>query len=191
MSPVPRAFVAAALASSGVNGCIKVDDTGSKVDETGSPVDDTGLPAEECDIRETAVELAGSGAIDCGEANGKDAASVWKCAVDAFEGHHAFYLLYDDHCADCSITAAWVSDSARIWVLSQEIWGEDGGPLGIAGRECVEPSVGTRDSNEYYPKDPYGYPALECGSYEPEGNHYQVCGPICESCSPQPLPFDP
>ena len=37
-----------------------------------------------------------------------------------------------------------------------------------------------------------GYPIVTCTSSAPEGNHYQVCGAICEACgSPVKLPFDP
>jgi hypothetical protein len=180
MSSVPSTFVVAVLAGGGATGCA-------------TKVDDTASAATECDVRKTAVELAGPGAFDCGEANGKDTPSVWQCAVDGFEADHAFYLFYDDHGVDSVWTVAWASDGGRIWVLSQVEKGEDPGPFGIEGNECMKPSVGTRDVNEYYPDELHGYPALECEYYAPDGNHYQVCGPICDGnpCSPEPLPFDP
>ncbi len=83
---------------------------------------------------------------------------------------------------DSVIEHAWVYEGSRVWMLAQDQYGD--GPWDIDGTECIDPVVQTDEE--------LGYDVLGCGSTEPEGNHYQVCGEICAECGePDPLPFDP
>lgn len=138
--------------------------------------------SEPCDLEATAVDLAGVGAVTCGAVGAEPAEADWACAIDAWEGGAPFVLLSSTSGIDSVIEGAWVFDGSRAWLLSQDQYGP--GPWDIDGYECVSPSV---ESDEEL-----GYDVLVCGSIEPEGNHYQVCGDLCTDCGePDPLPFEP
>lgn len=135
----------------------------------------------DCDINTTAGDLAGAGAAFCGgdatEVNEAD----WACALTAWSAGTPFVLRYAQTGIDSVVERAWVSDGSRVWILSQDSYNS---PPDIDGNECVDP-VAETDSDA-------GYDVLGCGSWAPEGNHYQVCGKLCSDCGdPDPLPFEP
>ena len=135
----------------------------------------------DCDIDATASDLAGDGATVCGGDGTKVDEADWACAVTAWGAGAPFILRYASTGIDSVVEHAWVFDGTRVWVLSQD---PDTRPADIDGNECVDPVV-ERDGQT-------GYDVLGCGSWEPEGNHYQVCGELCTDCGdPDPLPFDP
>lgn len=137
---------------------------------------------DECDMATTAVDLAGDGAISCGATGAAVSEADWNCALDAWSAGDPFLLSYATTGMDSVIEHAWVYEGSRVWMLAQDQYGD--GPWDIDGTECIDPVVETDEE--------LGYDVLGCGSTEPEGNHYQVCGEICEECGePDPLPFDP
>lgn len=134
-----------------------------------------------CDMDATAAELA-DGAISCGAAGAEIAEADWACALEAFGAGTPFVLRYASTGIDSVSERAVVYDGSRVWLLSSDHYGS--GPWDIDGYECVEPAV-QADADA-------GYDVLGCGSREPEGTHYQVCGEICAECGePDPLPFEP
>lgn len=140
------------------------------------------IVSEPCDLTGTASELAGDGSVTCGAVGAEVAEADWACALEAWEGGAPFVLLWSSTGIDSVIESAWVFDGSRTWLLSQDQYGSE--PWDIDGYECVSPSV---ESDE-----DLGYDVLACGSIEPEGNHYQVCGDLCTDCGePDPLPFEP
>ncbi len=138
-------------------------------------------PSTDCDLTATAADLAGSGATACGSDDADADEAGWACALSAWSAGTPFILRYASTGIDSVISRAWVSDGSRVWILSQDSF--DSNP-DIDGNECVDPVMES---------DPdAGYDVLGCGSTEPEGNHYQVCGELCTDCGdPDPLPFDP
>jgi len=141
-----------------------------------------------CDLAAMAADLAGAGAVDCGAvAVGEDATAAWACAVGANRTGSPYVMRCDRQGADSVVSVAMVSDGARTWRLQQDSY--DAPAPDIDGWDCVDPIEGVaRESAD----DAGGYAIVECSSTAPGGNHYQVCGGICEACgSPVPLPFDP
>lgn len=137
--------------------------------------------AEECDIHTTAADLAGDGATVCGADATEVNEADWACALTAWSAGTPFVLRYASTGIDSVIGHAWVFDGSRVWVLSQDSYTR---PPDIDGNECVDPVVESDWET--------GYDVLGCGSWEPEGNHYQVCGELCTDCGdPDPLPFNP
>lgn len=137
--------------------------------------------AANCDINSTASELAGEGATLCGADATKPNEADWACALTAWSDGTPFVLRYAQTGIDSVVERAWVYDGSRVWILSQDSYDS---PPDIDGNECVDPVIEA---------DPdAGYDVLGCGSWAPEGNHYQVCGELCTDCGdPDPLPFDP
>jgi hypothetical protein len=70
------------------------------------------------------------------------------------------------------VERSWVYDGAHLWILSQDQF--ENPPWDVDGYECVDPIV--------VPDDDGGFDRLDCGATEPDGNHYQVCGEMCEAC---------
>jgi hypothetical protein len=96
-------------------------------------------------------------------------------------------MRYDRQGIDSVVSIAMVSDGARTWRLQQDSC--DAPAPDIEGWDCVDPLEGMQEESA---DDGGGYAIVECSSTAPEGNHYQVCGAICETCgSPVPLPFEP
>ena len=143
---------------------------------------------EPCDITDTAFELAGAGATDCGAvAAGDDATAAWACAVDANNATTPYVMLYDRQGIDSVVTIAMTSNGTETWTLQQDSFDETSPD--IDGWDCIDP---VEQVKEAYGDDAGGYPIVACTESAPEGNHYQVCGEICEDCgSPTALPFDP
>lgn len=147
------------------------------------------LRGEPCVLTETVLRLAGSEATDCGTIpEDADGTEAWNCALEAFETGVPFHIRWSDTGIDSSWDSVMVFDGQTVWTLRQETWPSTAGP--IDGNECVSPYASTQADDPYDPDDVSGFPILTCESLLPAGNHYQVCGEICESCGdPAPLPF--
>lgn len=143
-----------------------------------------GASTEDCDLNSTAADLAGEGATVCGADATEVNEADWACALTAWSAGTPFVLRYASTGIDSVVEQAWVSDGRRVWVLSQDSEDSDTRPPDIDGNECVDPVIESDRER--------GWDVLGCGSWEPEGNHYQVCGELCTDCGdPDPLPFDP
>jgi hypothetical protein len=130
--------------------------------------------APRCDLRATAVDLAGPDAVDCGEAAaGEDTTALDACVAEQLGSGHAFLAITATTGIDSTITTATVLVDDHLWLLSQDSFGGEGGR--IDGRECVDPSIGDDG-------------AVACGTLAPAGNHYQVCGEW-PGGDVEPLPF--
>lgn len=103
------------------------------------------LAACPCDLRETAFDLAGSGAVDCGIVPlGESAADGFDCALSALEADMAFVLRVELQGIDSRVVRAWVGQpGARVWQLLYD--GDPGGGGGDANPRierwsCADPN---------------------------------------------------
>jgi len=103
-----------------------------------------------CDLAQTAEDLAGAGATDCGavEIDG-DATLVDGCTVDAFNAGEAFFAVYTLQGIDSAVETGLASDGTTVFYL-----GFDSDPSG-GGRDdaaiinqssCTNPIVQAGDA---------------------------------------------
>lgn len=102
------------------------------------------LAACPCDLDDTAFDLAGPGAIDCGLVPlGASTADGFACALGALEGDQPFVLRLALRGADSHVVRAWVGRRGpQVWVLLYD--GDPGGGGGddrphITRWTCADP----------------------------------------------------
>jgi hypothetical protein len=117
-----------------------------------------------CEMVQTAQEVAGGGAEDCGT-YGLDEHNEqgWDCGIAAYQSGRPFYLIFEEQ----SGMAAFAATNERLFFLAQYL--TEPSPSPISGYECLEAGV-----------NDVGY--LGCGEVSHE--YYSFCGEPCESCIP-------
>jgi hypothetical protein len=134
------------------------------------PATDADTTDDGCDLRGTAAGIAGPGATDCGQAAPQeDTTAIDACIVEHLQSGEPFFAIVANTGTDSVVTAATVQVDGHLWLLSQDSF--DGEDARIDGRECIGPTP--TDA----PID--GGPPFTCERYEPERNHYEVCGDFC------------
>lgn len=132
------------------------------------------------------LELATADSTMCGQLSlGDSVEDGWACAVAAHEAGEPFTLQWESSGIDSTLTQALISEGTKAWYFHQDSYPNTGpttpSTAPIHGWDCIDMAVLEDESLEF----------LSCGSREPEGNHYQVCGGTHVDQVPAPLPFDP